>query len=69
MSPQTPADYRARAEECERLAAAASSPKNRAMFANLAHRWWALVADDAVRTIMIEEVERLTRAQAKGAAG
>jgi len=51
MPAQTAADYRAHAEECERLAAAIS-PENCAMLTNLAHRWWALAAEAGVRTIM-----------------
>jgi len=67
--PQTAADYRAHAEECERLAAAAISPENRAMMIILAHRWRALAAEDFVRTILIEEVTWLTRRQNQGTPG
>jgi len=42
--PQTPDYFRARAAECERLAAAAIGPETREVLTHLAHRWWALVA-------------------------
>jgi len=49
MSPQTPAYYRARAEECEQLAAEATDPEAREIMADLAHRWRALATLDETR--------------------
>jgi len=44
--PQTPAYDRARAEECERLAAMATDPQSREIMTDLAQRWRALVRLD-----------------------
>ena len=42
MSPQNPAYCRARAEECERLAASATGEETREIMTYLAQRWWGL---------------------------
>jgi hypothetical protein len=49
MSPKTPADYRVRAVECERLAEQASNPDTREIMTYLAMRWLAL-AEQAEKT-------------------
>ena len=49
MPPQTPADYRARAIECERLAEAASSPETREIMTYLTLRWRDLAEHDEIR--------------------
>jgi hypothetical protein len=47
-SPRTPQDYRARADECERLAADAITPSTREIMLYLAARWRSLAdADEA----------------------
>jgi len=49
MSPQTTAYYRARAEECERLAAMATDPQSREIMTDLAQRWRGLITLDETR--------------------
>ena len=49
MAPQTSAYYRARAEQCERLAADSTSPESREIMTFLAHRWRALIAENKAR--------------------
>jgi hypothetical protein len=46
MSPTTPGDFRARAEECERLAAEATSDTVRETLLYVAARWRILAAED-----------------------
>ena len=56
--PQTPAYYRARAEECERLAAAAIGPETREIMTYLAHRWWASVTQDETQKTPLKPQHR-----------
>ena len=48
-SPKTPHDYRARADECERLAAGATSPEVREIMLYAARRWRGLADEDEAR--------------------
>jgi len=57
----TPADYSARAEECERLAAQAVSPETREIMTYLAHRWRTLAAEGETGTTPAQPQGRTPR--------
>jgi len=58
MSPQTPAYYRARAEECEQIAAEATDHEAREIMTDLAYRWRALATLDETRRAPIQPQHR-----------